>query len=181
MGETIEDGSGQGYSAKVDDENRLHTFSIAEPEDKHQARNGKAWSYDIVETPSSTAYFFRIVNTGVTPLAITGVRVVANTATMIDIDYVTGTPTYVSNTSVVPTNRNMGASDVPVATAERDVNITGLTDGGRLYFIRCDTADKEETLESVSNLIMPLGGAIAFKRVALTGTVEMVVSVIELD
>jgi len=41
----LEDGTGQNGDAKVNRNQQLDTFSIVEPEDKYNARNGKPWSF----------------------------------------------------------------------------------------------------------------------------------------
>ena len=51
----IEDGTGKGYFANVDDEFRLSTFAVTEPEEKHVNREGKVWSVLSTSTPVGAA------------------------------------------------------------------------------------------------------------------------------
>ena len=51
MATTIEDGSGRGFSAKVDDENRLYTRSITESEFDYGTRKGRAYNINTLFYP----------------------------------------------------------------------------------------------------------------------------------
>ena len=44
MATTIEDGSGQGFSVKVDQDNRIYTRGVNENEFEHAVRNGRAFN-----------------------------------------------------------------------------------------------------------------------------------------
>ena len=44
----------------------------------------------------------------------------------------------------------------------------GLTDGGQLFFIRCDTAQEERHLRTTANILIPPGQAIAMETSAAT-------------
>ena len=91
----IEDGKGYGYQARVDDENRLRTFAVIEPEDKHINREGKTWSVLSNTTAVGAGdYIFYFENTGTEEIALTDVRAIAGAATTLYIDVVDGTPTY---------------------------------------------------------------------------------------
>jgi len=175
----IDDGTGNGYQAGVDDENRLKTFAITEVEDKHINREGRQWSAYFTATPTSTNdYFFYIKNTGSSDLAISDIRIMGAAAQTINYNYVTGTPS--GGTTLAPLNRNSSSSKIPTATIETGANITGLTSTGTIFFERIDTANKRYKLSTSSNMILGQGGALAFEAVTGTSLLTCVVSITDL-
>ena len=74
----LEDGTGAGYWAKVDDENRIRAFSVIEPEDKHiNVIDGAVWSYLQSTTAAGTGdYVFYLKNTGSSTLSVTDLRAI---------------------------------------------------------------------------------------------------------
>ena len=177
MAEEIIDGTGKGYTAKVDSENRLRTSSVTESQDYHINSEGKVWSLDVSVTPTgANDYFFYFKNTGTEDVHISAFRVSSTVATEIAVDVVTGTA--VGGTTNVPIARNLGSSKAPTAIIETGVDITGLTKTGRVLFLECAVADTAYTEEIISNLILPQGTAVALKRVAATGLVNATVSLL---
>lgn len=179
MPEIIIDGTGTGNSVKVDSENRISTFSTVEPEDKHINKEGNVFSVHFTVTPvGANDYFFYYKNTGTETIYITDVRISSTVATNITVEHVTGTPTFTSGTDLTPTNRNLGSSKVLTATIKSDTDTTGLTSKGILFNVECPVADTLYHLRTSSNIIIPQGSSIALKRVAATGLIECVVSVV---
>ena len=178
----IQDGTGSGYKAKIDSENRLTTFSVVETEDKHINREGKQWSLYFTETPLATNdYFFYLKNNGTSDLAISDIRIMCAGADVFTYEWVNGTPSYVVGTDIDPVVRNGGSSKVPDATIKKDVNITGLTSDGVMFFESTDTANKRYKLSTTSNMIIPQGVAFAIKATTGTNLVTCVVSLTSLD
>ena len=176
----IEDGGGSGRSVKVDDEFRLSTFSVVEPEDKHINREGKAWSFNqSTTTVAVTDFVFYLKNTGEADLAITDLRAFVGTATTLTIEAVTGTAGG-STSALTPVARNLGSSQVPDATALESADITGITGAGVLYFQRCAVVNTQYHLSMSSNIIVPQGQAIAI-RSSVAAAVECLISVVGLD
>jgi len=178
MGFVLQDGA-TGTTAEVDSAQRLSTFSITEPEDKHVNKEGRVWSVYFTVTPAgANDYFFYLKNTGTNDLFISDIRISSSVASTIFYEVVSGTPSYITGTDITPTNRNLGSSQVPTATVKYDTDITGLTSGGVIFFEECTTANQRYKISTSSNIIIPQGKAIAFKREAATGAIECVVSLI---
>lgn len=178
----ITDGTGKGYQAKVNSKNRIEMFSITEPEDKDANKNGKVWSIYFTVTPAgANDYFFYFKNTGNVDLSITDIRVSSTVATKLFYEEVSGAPTYVTGTDAQVTARNIGKSSLPSATIKYDTDITNLTSEGVLFFEQCATVNTRYKLSTSSNIIVGQGQAVAFKRVAATGAIDCVVSLVELE
>jgi len=172
--------SSTGYTAKVDNENRLKTFSITQTEDKHANTEGVYNSIYFTVTPAgANDYFYYLQNTGTSDLSITDIRISSSVATNILIDKVSGTPSYVTGTDAEITNRNLGSSKVPSVTNKYDTDITGLVTEGTVFFQECPVADTMYHFKATSTIIIPQGQAIALKRVAATGLVTVLVSLSE--
>jgi hypothetical protein len=65
------------------------------------------------------------------------------------------------------------------AESKYDTDITGLTSEGVVFFESCASTDTRYKLSTSSNIIIPQGKAIAFRREAATGEIEAVVSVVD--
>ena len=174
---TIKDGTGSQQEAHVDHQGRVSVFAITEPEDKHVARRGKTWSYTFDVTPVGAGdYFFYFENTGEEIYTFTDVRIMCASPDTINVDAVSGTPTYAAGADISPINRNRGfTSVIPSATCREDTNTTGISSDGTLFFLRLDTANKGYKLSTSSNVHIPKGAAIAFS--AATGTALMTCTV----
>jgi len=165
----IQDGKGKGNFAQVDDENRLQTFSVVEPEDKHINREGKVWSVLANTTPVGAAdYIFYFKNTGSSSIAFTDIRVSCGGASQLYINQVSGTPTFAAGSDLTPVARNLGSSKTITGTIKEDTNTTGLTVGGTLFFLECPTANTLYHLSTSSNIIIPQGQAIAMYTTGTT-------------
>lgn len=175
-------GTGTPNAAQVDDGNRLRTFAITEPEDKHVNREGKAWSLFFTVTPTGAGdYFFYLKNTGTVDLAVTSFRISSTVITEILIEHVSGTASHSSANNIVASNRNLGSSGSPGATIVSDVDTTGLTTESTLFSMECNVANQLYWLHPASEIIMPQGSALAMQRVAATGLLTCVVSLVGLD
>jgi hypothetical protein len=170
--------------ALVDSEGRLSVFSVTEGEDRHvNQTTGKMWSIPFeITTTGANAYITYINNTGTKNLHITDVRMTnTGTASVVDIDYVSGTPA--GTTTLTPVSRNLGnpvimAADIYVASA--GTGITGLTDEG-LLFPKFSKANDEMHLRTTSNIIIPPGQATAIKIVTSGGIYKGAISIAEIN
>ena len=178
-------GPGAGGSgvqiAVIDSEGRLHTHATIVHEDKVANEDGRYWSIDIpdIDPVGANDYFLYIKNTGIVDLGLTDWRLSSNAATRVDIDWVDGVPAYVGATAVTPSSRKLGSGREPDATINLDTDITNLTKSGRLFKIELDTAGKMFQDTTTSNIIIPQGKAIAFKRVAVSGVIDGTISLIQ--
>jgi len=164
-----------GRVVEVDLENRLLTFSIVQAEDKHANTEGRQWSVFFEVTPTAANdKFFYLKNTGTKDLFITDVRIKSSVITELLYKRVTGVAVGGSDSEV--TSRKLGSTAGPTAIIQDGVDITGLADGGTLFFEDCNPADKLQQLKTTSNIIIPQGQAIAFERVEATGLITCVIS-----
>lgn len=170
----IEDPS-TGRGARVDDENRLATFSVSQQEDKHANTEGFYNSLYFKVTPTgANDYFFYLQNTGVDDVAITDIRVSSSVSTEVLLHKVTGTAS--TGTATQITNRNLGSSKAPLVTSEYSVNFTGITSEGVLLFDELSTINEMHHMKTSSTIIIPQGQAVALQRVAATGLITCLVS-----
>lgn len=181
MPEIIIDGTGTSQAAQVDSKSRIATRATTFPEDRFQNDEGNVFSVEFSVTPTgANDYFFYLENTGEKTLALTDIRISSTVATKVNYHKVSGTPTYSggSGTAATVVNRNLGSSKTLSATANYNVDITGLTDEGTFFFERCAVANTRYKLTTTSNILIPQGAKIAFERVEATGTIDCVVSLV---
>ena len=168
-----------GYTADVNAENRLLVSSVSVPSDHHLNDSGRVFSMYFRVTPAGADdYFFYFKNEGTKKINITDIRASSTVATALFYDHVTGTPSYVTGTDAETTSRLVGNSFEMNATAKYDTNITGLTSQGVLFFEKCANVDTRYKLSTTSNIIVSQGQAIAFRREAATGELDIVVSAV---
>ena len=169
-----------GKVAGVDDGGRLMAFAVSEPEDKRLNQEGGVHSIYFDVTPAgANDYFYYLNNEGIHDILITDIRISSSVPTNLYYEYVSGVPSYVTGTDTEDTNRNLGSSRQLSATSKYDTNITGLSSEGVLFFERCATADVRYKLSTSSNIIIPQGKAIAFRREEATGTIKALVSLVD--
>jgi len=180
MGLQIEDGKGSGKLAQVDSENRLITRAVVEEQDLHINKvNNKVWSipFEGLNPAAGDDYVLYIKNTGTKTINMTGIRIMADTAsTQIEVHAVTGTAS--GGSAITPINRTIGASPIPDAIIESGTDITGLTSDGILYFIQCAVIGTEYPLKVSSTIRIPQDKAMAILvetgTANITGTVCLV-------
>lgn len=166
-----------GRAAMVDDDGRLTVFADIQPWEEHRNREGAATSTHFTVTPTgANDYFWYFKNTGTSNVFIHKIRLSSTVPTEITLESVTGTA---SAGTVAPTlSKNLGTPNSLIATNEFDVDFTGLTSNGIIYFEKCAVANTRYTIDSASNIIVPQGQAVALKRVAATGAIDVVVSLV---
>lgn len=150
----IEDGKGAGRSAQVDDQNRLRTHSVTEPEALHSAEEGKAFNINTgLISITADATLLYIKNTEDADLVIEAVALGSfEGITHSDDPYITlvRNPTggdLISDATAVSmnANRNFGSSRVLSAdvykgkvggtvTGGDDLAILQATPGGRSFY-----------------------------------------------
>ena len=168
-----------GDVALVDGGGRLNTFAVSTPEDKHLNHEGRVFSVYFEETASGADdYFFYLKNTGIADIYITDIRASCSASTTVFYERVSGTPSYAGVTAITAVNRNLGSAALLEAITNSDANITGLTSEGVLFFDEFPAANTRNSIKTSSNLIVPQGKAIAFRRSAASGTVRCMVSVV---
>ena len=135
---TIRDGTGEGYQARVDKTNRLRVRSVnLSTEAYENIVNGKAYSLYVSATPTGAGdCFFYFKNTSESSLyVIEGLQVYVASNESIEV-YLKDTGTPSGGTAVSPVTLNTSSNEVLNATIEQGNNITGLTQGSMAYKLR---------------------------------------------
>jgi len=164
----INDGTGKGYKAGVNNENRLLVNGVIEDIQYHTNKlEGDDYSI-IVDTitDGTDNHFLYIKNNDAKNLIITSINYFAADDTELYIlTNVTGTPTNASDETV--TNRNVGSGNTPDADIKGGVNLQ-LENGGELERIKILAADGSKKLEWESTLIIPKNRTLVFASSAET-------------
>lgn len=170
----IVDGTGQGFSAKVDDTNKLTVASVTEPELRRQNHHeGTVWSIDIPTITAGGAgnEFFYFKNDGDADLAISCFHLSSSAATRIRIFQVSGTASLTAGADAAITANNLGSSKLPTATIQTCTGASGLTDEGTLFYMELLTPNQIYHADLLQELIVPKGKAFAIERVAASGAI----------
>jgi hypothetical protein len=129
MGFQIEDGTGDGYQAKVNSKNMLNTNAITQSVKYYINRQGNFYSCTVTVTASGAGdCFFYLKNTDDPDLIIQRLSVHAASNEVIK-GYLNDSGTPVGGTNYVPINRNGGSANLCDCDAQYGVNITGMSGG----------------------------------------------------
>jgi len=180
MGLTIDDGTGQGGSAKVNSGNRLYTNSISKTVDAQiNIDSGNVWSipFENLSPTGANDYVIYIKNTGEETIQFSDLMVSAETsATQLSVHHVSGTAS--GGNDITTVSRTLGSPAVPTAIVKSGVDITGLTSESILFYIQCDTVGRAVHFSTSSKVRVPKGQAIAIQvetaTASLTGVISMV-------
>lgn len=178
----IKDGAGSGNTVKINSENRMDTEAVTRPLDQHiNEVYHKEFSlpFDAIDPVGADDYFVYIKNTGTRDFHVTDIRIRSTVVGTVEVHGVTGTASFAAGTDIAPVNRTLGAAETITATIKTDTNTTGITTSGTLFFIRCDTADKESALKTSSHIIIPPGQSMALLWDTSTGALSGVISLYE--
>lgn len=176
------DGKGRGNQARVTSENNLGVDSVNREIDLHINQNYQKYfslTFDGVDPVGADDYFFYLKNTGTKNIHIPDFRFKSTVAGVVEVHYVTGTPSYTSSTAVTPINRFVGSANTLTATINTDTDTTGLTSGGVLVYIPLDTAGELVHVKLTAHIIIPPGQAIALLWDTATGVIQGHVSAYE--
>lgn len=180
MATQILDATGNSYGAKVNEANQLDVFSVSEASDRainHVEHTVWSLPFEAVDPTGADDYFFHIKNTGTEDLAITDIRLESSVVGTAEVHYVTGTAS--AGTAVSPVNRWIGNTNAPTATIQTGADITGLTNGGVLFWINLSTADELFHLRTTSNIFIPPGQQVAIMWDTSTGVLKGMVSLVQ--
>ena len=131
MGFPIADGTGNGYEAKVSDENRLQTESVVHPNFLHKNEDEKSayvWNYPQYSNASDDTVMF-LRNDSDKDLHVHHIYIYCSVATMAEV-HAPASPT-AAGTAVTGVNLNLKSGNVAQATAKQDE--TGNTQGTILH------------------------------------------------
>lgn len=161
MGLKIEDGTGKGYEAEVNEHNRLVVEAIVTND--QETINGKGFVWNIpldAVAPSGATYFLYLLNTGAVDLHVSLISLNSSAAGVFRVEKVTGTAA--GGTAVTVSSMHTGLTIVPDATIQTGASITGLTLSsliGPLYL----QANVPRDYQILSDIILPTNTAIALK------------------
>lgn len=170
--------------ARVDDEGQLSTVSVSLPEDRHiNVTHQEVWSlpFGNIDPIGIDDYFFYFKNTGIVDIIFTDFRGATTVAGHVNIEHVTGTPSYTADVDIVPVNRYLGSSNLPTATIKTDTDITGLTSSGVIFRIDAATVGQTNHLQTTAGIVVPPGQALAMRWGEATGILSGVVSIAARD
>lgn len=167
----IQDGTGSGQLAKVNDQNRLAVSASIFPKASLVARES-AGTYTWTSSYSATSgdEIIYIKNTSKTQDLVLHHIICGcvNTATF-GVFQVTGTA---SGTTITGTNTNLTSSLDADATSYGDAAVTGLTIGDRVHFRRVGANDSK-AIDTQDAVILGLNDAIAVTYTGSTGVADI--------
>lgn len=178
----IEDGTGSGFTVKVDAENRLRAYSVIETEALHvNEEEGQAYEMLALVTPDSVnpsvdiieTCFFYLKNSSDTDMVLSEFRIWVESNEYINL-YLNQSGTPVNGNTNTPTNMNAGSGNLASGTFLTGTNITGM-DGGTLidrFRIPADNAD--HNFSWPSSIIIPKNNIITL--ITTTGGIPLEVS-----
>ena len=181
--EQIQDGTGKGYLAKVDNDNRLYTKSIVSTEQEHESSNGLAYNINTgiitltnaTKTPvlylKNNEEFDLIIDT---VLYMTGASTGGSGNVLVEIVRNPTAGTIVSGASDVEmnVNRNFGSTRSLSVNAYKGATGSTLTDGVKFIESILSTATQRVAV-SVGAVIIPKGSSIAVQITPPTGNTSM--------
>lgn len=175
----IKDGTGKGYLAMVDTDNRLMTTSVSESIDSHINQDeGQVYSIIVSQTPAGANNCFCYIKnlSSTMSIFVTSVKLYTASDETIQVK-LKDIGTTVGGTTYVPVNRNSGSTNLADATVEVGTNITGLSGGLVVdqFFIKGATDTTKYIWES--GLVMGINQAITFYAVTGSIPVKMTVSI----
>jgi hypothetical protein len=171
MGFEITDGGGKGYSAEVDSENRLRTFSIAEPEVFNASSLGNSYNFNtgvINLTSASKSAVFYIKNNGDSDLIITKLFYIIGNSTagtgdvLVTVLRNPTTGTIISNAVAMEmdgVNRNFGSSKNLTTDSYKGAEASTFTNGDKIIESIIDQSPTRVSVE-VGGLVIPRGTSI---------------------
>lgn len=159
----IKDGTGNGYEAKVNENNQLKTLSVTEPYE-HYLNHQKHQSYSMIVsvTTAGAACILYLKNEdplmdiSVNPLRI---NVLANCQLEIATTS-TGTPA--GGSAIVPTNMYGGASSTANGTFQTGANITGIVKGNVCTKLWLAGSYETSNYDFATSIIIPRNGTMTW-------------------
>lgn len=187
--ETILDGSGKGYSAKVDKEGRLHVDSIGTIRESAQAQRGYAYNVNtgvLTLTNAATENgIFYIKNNENTPLIIESFFYLLGASTggsgdgTITIIRNPSTGTLISGASEITMkkNRNFGSSRDLSADAYKGSTGTTVTNGEDFAITFVGSSSSNRIVVPFSGLTLPKGSSVAVKYTTPSGNTSQKIAI----
>jgi len=166
----IHGGTGNGYSAKVDSNNRLHTRAVTESVEHVVNKDvGRAYSCPFSQSPTAADdCIFYMVNSSADDIVVNGFELSVINATADDSLYVKigNSGTRNSATALTPVSLNAGSGISADGTFEKGADLDGgsatLTGGSEVYrYVLAGITDiSAKTINFGQNIILPKNKAI---------------------
>jgi len=181
--EQIQDGTGKGYLAKVDNENRLFTQSVTTSSQEHASELGLAYNINtgiITLTNATKTPVLYLKNNEDYELVIDTVLYMTGASTggsgniLVEIVRNPTAGTIISGASAVEmnANRNFGSSRSLSVNAYKGATGSTLTDGTKFIESILATATQRVAV-SVGAIIIPKGSSMAIQITPPTGNTSM--------
>jgi len=185
--ETIGDGTGKSFEAKVDGENRLHTLAISEGFNVDSAVNGKNYNFntgDITLTSASKSAIAYIKNLENDDLIIRDILIISDTSTGGSGDFsveiirnpTTGTIISGATDFSVKANRNFGSVRDFVGDVFKGAEANTLTNGENFSETSRSTTTTPISFDA-DVIILPKGASLGVNYTPQTGNTSQVVKV----
>lgn len=174
----IKDGTGKGYLAQVNLDNRLMTTAISESIDSHiNQTEGQSYSVIVAQTPTGAGDCFCYIKNLSTNLKIfiTSVKLYTAADETIQVK-LKDTGATAGGTPYIPVNRNSGSTNLADVTVEVGNDITGLSGGLVVdqFFVKGSTSSVQ--IDWDSGLLLGINQSISFYAVTGGIAVKMTVS-----
>lgn len=154
----------------------VNTAVQQETVEQYQTRQGKAWTlpFDAVDPTTSDDVFLYLKNNGDKEIVVSKIEIMSTVAGFAEVEPATGTAA--GGTAITAVNKLRAAGYPPDVSAQYAVDITGLTEGGKLNFIYlpANTFTQVET-----HIRLRKNEAICINWTAATGVLTGVVHIYE--
>lgn len=168
----IESGVGNGYSVKVDSENRMYVEAITKTSE-HMANHkyGKAFSLVFQVTPTGAGdCFFYFKNNDDEDIIIEGLDAYVSATEYFEVR-INNTGTPVGGTDLTPVILNTSSGFSPPITCQYGVDITGLNAGDIAYRYFMVTGSGTKTINFDQDIILKKNGVMTLWIQTGTGAV----------
>ena len=170
----LEDGTGSGYRARVDNDNRLHTSAVTFSESAEIARHHAdtyLWTSSFSTNTGEEVIYIK--NTSTTQNLIIDKATVNSVLTgLFELCTFTGTA---GGTGITGANSNRTSGKTASASSYGDASVTGLTSATRIDLARVP-ANGRATMELNDVLILGQGDSIAITYTGSTGITDTIIT-----
>lgn len=187
MAEQILDGTGGGYEAKVDSNNRLHVDAITEQEKNHANENGNAYNIntlDVTLTTAGTSAVLYIKNNENKDLVIPKIIYIIGTATGGSGDYkveiirnpTAGTIISTATAAGIVANRNFGSSNALDADVYKGTEGATFTNGTKAVSTIFASTGIRATID-IGEIALPKGASLGVEVTPPTGNTSLTLQI----
>ena len=175
----IQDGS-SGKTLNVDQHGRAATTAdILEYDFVINYTSGRVWSipFETLSATGNNDYILYIKNEGDRVIHIPDIRITADTQSTLEVNYVSGTA--LNGVNITPVSRTANSGVPFIGISQSGSDITGITSTGTLFFLECETANKQHRNHTHSTIRLPRNQAIGILAKSLTPVHRGTITVVE--